>query len=88
MAKTQAKRVRLSIDLPLQAHRRIGRAAAKRNLSIRQYVLEAVHQRLKEERDDSADTEQLLVLTAQTDPVLAELWDNSRDAAYDRLESR
>lgn len=88
MARTQVKRVRLSIDLPLHARRRIGRAAAKRHLSIRQYVLEAVHQRLKEEKGESADTEQLLALTAQTDPVLAELWDNFRDAAYDRLESR
>jgi len=25
------------------------------------------------------------VLTAKADPVLAELWDNSRDAEYDRL---
>lgn len=24
-------------------------------------------------------------LTARTDPVLAELWDNAKDAAYDRL---
>jgi len=26
-----------------------------------------------------------MALTAQADPVLAELWDNSRDAAYDSL---
>ncbi len=32
-----------------------------------------------------AEQEGLLALTAQADPVLAELWDNEKDAAYDRL---
>lgn len=31
------------------------------------------------------DTEGMLTLTARADPVLAELWGNRRDAAYDRL---
>jgi len=31
------------------------------------------------------NTEELLALTAQADPVLAGLWDNEKDAAYDRL---
>lgn len=88
MAITPAKRVRLSINLPLQAHRRIGRAAAKRNLSIQQYLLEAVHKQMQEEKTENTDAEHMLALTAQADPVLAELWDNARDAAYDRLESR
>jgi excisionase family DNA binding protein len=30
-------------------------------------------------------TEGLLKLTAKSDPVLAEVWDNERDAAYDRI---
>ncbi len=30
-------------------------------------------------------SEELLALTAQADPVLAGLWDNEKDAAYDRL---
>jgi excisionase family DNA binding protein len=34
---------------------------------------------------DSENLGLLLTLTAATDPVLAELWDNERDAAYDRL---
>ena len=29
--------------------------------------------------------EGLLKLTAKSDPVLAEIWDNARDAAYDRI---
>ncbi len=34
---------------------------------------------------ESGATEELLALTAESDPVLAGLWDNERDAAYDRL---
>ncbi len=33
----------------------------------------------------SENTEELLGLNAQADPVLAGLWDNEKDAAYDRL---
>ena len=85
MATTQEKRARLSIDLSVEARRHIRRAAAKRDLSIRQYVLEAVGERLKEDLGEEATRENLLALTAPADPVLAELWDNAKDAAYDRL---
>lgn len=47
------------------------------------------HRRFKQEdldavmsREDEPDTS---VLTAQDDPVLAALWDNEKDAAYDNL---
>jgi uncharacterized protein (DUF1778 family) len=85
MAVTQQKRVRLSIDLSLEARRRIRKAAAKHDLSVRQYVLEAVQERVEEDLGDEVARENLLVLTARADPVLAELWDNPKDAAYDRL---
>jgi len=48
-------------------------------------VLEAVGERLKEDLGEEATRENLLALTAPADPVLAELWDNPKDAAYDRL---
>ena len=32
-----------------------------------------------------AEDQSLLAMTAQADPVLAELWNNPKDAAYDRL---
>lgn len=32
-----------------------------------------------------SDTEGLLALTASADPVLAEIWNNEKDAAYDDL---
>ncbi len=35
--------------------------------------------------DQAKDSEGLLTLTARADPVLAEVWDNEKDAAYDRL---
>ena len=85
MATAQEKRARLSIDLSLEARRCIRMAAAKRDLSIRQYVLEAVQERLKEDLGEEVAKENLLTLTAHADPVLAELWNNPKDAAYDRL---
>ena len=35
--------------------------------------------------EDAANIEALLKLSARADPVLAEIWDNERDAAYDRI---
>ncbi len=35
--------------------------------------------------DETANVETLLKLSAKADPVLAEVWDNERDAAYDRM---
>jgi excisionase family DNA binding protein len=32
-----------------------------------------------------ANLDRLLKLTTQADPVLAEIWDNEKDAAYDRI---
>ena len=34
---------------------------------------------------EAAGIEALLKLSAQADPVLAEVWDNEKDAAYDRI---
>jgi hypothetical protein len=77
------KRLRISIDVAAQTHRRLRLAAAKRDLTIRQYVLEALEERLQE--DLGPETGGLLSLTAVTDPVLVRLWDNPKDAEYDRL---
>jgi excisionase family DNA binding protein len=35
--------------------------------------------------EEIANIEALLKLSAKADPVLAEVWDNEKDAAYDRL---
>lgn len=81
--ESSAKRPRISIDVLPQVRRRLRLAAARRDLTIRQYVLEAIEERLRGDLGD--DGEGVLALTAQADPVLAELWDNRRDAEYDRL---
>jgi len=79
----QAKRPRISVDVLPELRRRLRLAAAKRDLTVRQYVLEAIEERLHE--DLGEEDEGMLALTGKADPVLAELWDNRRDSAYDRL---
>jgi len=85
MQKTQRTQARLSIDLSVEMRRRIRLAAARRDTSIRHYVLDAVQDRLKKDFSRKGEGDIIFALTAQADPVLAELWDNERDAAYDRL---
>ncbi len=80
---SSAKRPRISIDVLPELRRRLRLAAAKRDLTIRQYVLDAIEEQLRQDLGDGG--EGLLGLSAQADPVLAELWDNPKDAAYDRL---
>ncbi|MBI3030087.1 MAG: hypothetical protein HYY64_11285 [Candidatus Rokubacteria bacterium] len=63
--------------------RRLRLAAAKRDLTIRQYVLEAIEERLREDLGDESGG--VWTLSGKSDPVLAELWDNPRDSAYDRI---
>jgi len=66
-----------------QVRRRLRLAAAKRDLTVRQYVLDAIEERLREDLGD--EDEGMSALTRKADPVLAELWDNRKDSAYDRL---
>ena len=47
------------------------------------YVLRATKEHLREDmREDDGG---IGTLSSSTDPVLAELWDNRKDAEYDRL---
>jgi uncharacterized protein (DUF1778 family) len=81
--QSSSKRPRISVDVLPAVRRRLRLAAAKRDLSVQQYVLEAIEEQLREdlgEEDDGATA-----LTAKSDPVLAEIWDNPKDSAYDRL---
>jgi predicted transcriptional regulator len=79
------KRTRLTIELPAEVKRRLRLVAAQRDVAVRQYVLEMIEERLERDWAELAEQEGLLALTAQADPVLAELWDNEKDAAYDQL---
>jgi uncharacterized protein (DUF1778 family) len=85
MAIAQDRRARLSIDVPREARRRIHIAAAKRDQSIREYVWEAVEARLKQDLAHELSAAELVALSELADPVLADLWDNPKDAAYDKL---
>jgi hypothetical protein len=82
---TTVKRSRLTIDLPVEMKRRLRLVAAQRDISVRQYLLEVIEQQVAEDWVELAEQEGLLALTAQADSVLADLWDNEKDAAYDRL---
>lgn len=81
--ESSTKRPRISVDVLPEVRRRLRLAAATQDVTVRQYVLEAIEERLREDLGD--DSEGMLALTAKADPVLAELWDNPRDAEYDRL---
>jgi uncharacterized protein (DUF1778 family) len=85
MPTTQPRRARLSIDVPHEARRRIHIAAAKRDQSIREYVWEAVEERLKRDLADELSATDLVALNERADPVLSDLWNNPKDAAYDKL---
>jgi hypothetical protein len=51
--------------------------AARKKTSMREYCVQAIEHRLREEKAD--------YLTAEEAPLLAELWDNEEDAVYDDL---
>ncbi|HSB80252.1 MAG TPA: hypothetical protein VLM91_15840 [Candidatus Methylomirabilis sp.] len=77
------KRPRISLDVDPEVRRRVRLAAAKRDVSVRQYIVDALQERLREDLGEEGD--RLVALTAKADPVLAALWNNDKDAAYDRL---
>jgi len=83
MPTSQPRRARLSIDVPTEARKRIRVAAARRDQSIRDYVWQAVEARLNRDLADDMSAADLVALNERADPVLADLWDNPKDAAYD-----
>jgi len=70
-------RARLTIDLQPGLHAHLKVVAAKKGTSMREYCVNAIKRQLAEEPAE--------YLTAEADPVLAELWDNEDDAVYDDL---
>ena len=84
MSTPRQRRARLSIDVSREARRRIRIAAAKRDQSVRDYVWEAVEARLNQDLADELSVADLVALNERADPVLADLWSNSKDAAYDK----
>lgn len=72
-----ADKARLTIDLAPTLHSRLKVVVARKGTTMREYCIRAIERQLAEEPAE--------YLTAEADPVLAELWDNEDDAAYDNL---
>lgn len=81
LERIKEKRLRLSVDVTPEEHRRIKICAALHNESVRSYVIKAVKERIK----GDMNLEMLQLMTAKSDPLLAELWDNEKDSEYDGL---
>lgn len=84
MDVTPDRRARLSIDVSTATRRRVRLAAAKRDQSIRDYVVDALQRKLREDLGDDEASE-AAALNERADPVLGELWRNSTDRVYDDL---
>ena len=72
-----AERTRLTLDLDADLHGRLKVITARKGTTMRRYCVKAIERQLAEEPAE--------YLSSRTDPVLAELWDNDEDAAYDEL---
>ncbi len=82
--KSTTPRARLSIDVSPLVRRRVRVAAGKADVSIRDYVVAALQDKLREDLGDE-DQGEAGTLSENTDPVLAALWQNKTDAVYDDL---
>ena len=85
MNETTAGYARLTVNIPVELKQRVQLICARRQLSIREYLTQALEERLTSDLALPAEGSNLLALTERADPVLAELWANEKDAAYDRL---
>jgi uncharacterized protein (DUF1778 family) len=83
MAKAEVIRERLSIDVLPEEHKRIKAYAALHGETIREYVIESVRERLRQEAEERGLS--ALTMNLNQDPVLKELWNNEKDAAYDKI---
>ena len=83
MSKTDMPRERLSIDVLPEEHKRIKVYAALHGETIREYVVTSVRVRLRQEAEERELS--TLTMNLNQDPVLKELWDNEKDAAYDKI---
>ncbi len=83
MYKKNLKRERLSVDVLPEEHRLIKVYAAKRGETIRNYVLDSVRERITKEKE-SRELDRL-TSDMEGDLVLKNLWENEKDAVYDKL---
>ncbi len=83
MIKKNTGRERLSIDVLPEEHRQIKAYAALYGKTMREYVLECVQKKLREETEQKG----LLNINAypDKDPILNNVWENKKDAEYDKM---
>jgi len=81
MTNETKKRERMSIDVVPEEHKQIKIFAAIHGETIREYVMESVRERLKREREDT----QLMAMATKINQPLKEVWDNEKDAEYDKI---
>ncbi len=75
--QADATRSRIAVDLSVETRKRLRLVAARRDLTLQEYVRRAVERQLAEDAP--------VAIRAEDDPVLAELWSNDADAVYDEL---
>jgi len=83
MIKKNSAMERLSIDVLPEEHRQIKAYAALYGKTIREYVLECVQKKLREE----VEKKELSNISAypDKDPILHSVWENKKDSAYDKI---
>ena len=79
MTKTKQKIHRLSIDLDPTEHIKIKMFAAVSGKTIREYVLESIRQRVRQEME----TKDLRAMTSEPMGALWALWNDDKDSQYD-----
>ncbi len=70
------KRARLALDLPPDVRRRVRLAAARRDMTLQDYVRGALDRELARDAPEA--------LSGTDDPVLADVWSNEADDVYDK----
>lgn len=83
MSRLDIERERLSIDVSCDEHRQIKAYAALHSETIREYVLRCVRERIRKDAEEKSL--QALHVPLSQDPILKNIWDNKKDAAYDKL---
>lgn len=83
----RSRRVRLSVEVDPELHRRVKIAATERDMTIKEYVigiLEGVaeEEEARRKRGDARSTEDLARLSAA---AFARDWESEEDSVYDEL---
>ena len=72
---------RISFEVEPELHRAVRVSAASKGMTVRQFMLEALEEHLRQEANRQ-NTQEVFRISL---PSLQRDWDNERDAVYDRL---